>query len=137
MAKLNYVGGITDVLKQMERVRELMCYLPGIDCGACGSPGCKALAEDIVRGEAQLSSCLFLQRELVHKGKLPGERASALVEKVWGIDRLENDCYKRGATMEGNPRTEKRSRSLYHTKDIKLNRRCDEKKRRIYAMTRW
>ena len=106
MAKLNYTGGIESVLKQMSQVREMMCYLPGIDCGACGAPGCKVLAEDIIRGEAQLSSCLFLQRDLEHHGRLSGERAYALIEKVWGKNRLEKDCYKRGAKLEGETRTD-------------------------------
>ena len=35
-------------------VREL---LPGINCGACGYPGCDALAEAIVNGEAKVSAC--------------------------------------------------------------------------------
>ena len=100
MAKLNYTGGIDEVLKKMAQVREMMCYLPGIDCGACGAPGCRELAEDIVRGEAQLSSCLFLQRHLEQQGKLSGDRAYVLVEKVWGKDRLEKDCYKRGAKLD-------------------------------------
>ena len=38
--KLRYEGNIEEVLKKMEQVRKLMCYLPGIDCGACGSPNC-------------------------------------------------------------------------------------------------
>ena len=39
--KLRYEGNIEEVLKKMEQVRKLMCYLPGIDCGACGS--CSAI----------------------------------------------------------------------------------------------
>ena len=31
--KLRYEGNIEEVLKKMEQVRKLMCYLPGIDCG--------------------------------------------------------------------------------------------------------
>ena len=41
-----------------------MCYLPGIDCGACGNPNCQSLAEDIVRHEAQFSDCIFMQRNM-------------------------------------------------------------------------
>ena len=57
-----YDGTIDEMLKKMEQVRKLMCYLPGIDCGACGSPNCQSLAEDIVRHEAQFSDCVFMQR---------------------------------------------------------------------------
>lgn len=37
--------------------------LPGLDCGACGSPTCKTLAEDIVRGFANDTDCIFILRE--------------------------------------------------------------------------
>lgn len=33
--------------------------LPKIDCGACGSPSCLAFAEDVVRGEADTTDCIF------------------------------------------------------------------------------
>ena len=31
-----------------------------VDCGLCGSPNCMAFAEDVVRGEASLTDCVFL-----------------------------------------------------------------------------
>ena len=41
--------------------------LPGLDCGSCGAPTCKSLAEDIVRGEAVESDCVYYLRENLHK----------------------------------------------------------------------
>lgn len=44
----------TDLIKsihKMEMVTEIMKNLPGLDCGVCGSPTCRAFAEDIVKGE--------------------------------------------------------------------------------------
>ena len=35
--------------------------LPGLDCGACGAPSCEALAEDVVRGLAQVTDCALLR----------------------------------------------------------------------------
>jgi len=99
--KLLYKGDIDEVLKKMEQVRSLMCYLPGIDCGACGSPNCQNLAEDIVRNEAQFSDCVFMQRNMEQHGKLDKEHAFRLIEKTWGKDRLNRDCYKKGAKYEG------------------------------------
>ena len=99
--KLLYDGSIEEVLKKMEQVRRLMCYLPGIDCGACGNPNCQSLAEDIVRHEAQFSDCIFMQRNMEKHGKLDQEHAFRLVEKTWGKDRLNKDCYKKGAKYEG------------------------------------
>jgi len=31
-----------------------------MDCGCCGAPTCLSFAEDVVRGEAQLTDCIFL-----------------------------------------------------------------------------
>ncbi len=39
--------------------------LPKLDCGSCGSPNCRALAEDIVRGYAAETDCIFKLRERV------------------------------------------------------------------------
>ena len=41
--------------------------LPGLDCGACGAPSCRAFAEDVVRGHANETDCIFTMRELVSK----------------------------------------------------------------------
>lgn len=49
--------------EQLERVVE---SLPGLDCGSCGSPHCRSLAEDIVRGLAFETDCVFKLREQVH-----------------------------------------------------------------------
>ena len=44
---------------ELERIAE---ELPSLDCGACGAPTCRALAEDIVRGTATMEDCLLLGR---------------------------------------------------------------------------
>ncbi len=87
-------------LKKMQRVRELMCFLPGIDCGACGAPTCKSLAEDIVTRKANLSHCVFMQRNMEKHKKLNVDHSIKIIEKVWGKDRLEKDCTKKGAKNE-------------------------------------
>ncbi len=46
-------------LEKMDRIDKLLGELPGIDCGACGCPSCRALAEDIVQKKARLSDCVF------------------------------------------------------------------------------
>ena len=50
-------------VKMMIAMEKLIKNLPQIDCGACGSPSCKALAEDIVRGESTEQDCLIKMRE--------------------------------------------------------------------------
>ncbi len=39
----------------------LLERLPRKDCGACGAPDCETLADDVVRGEARLSDCVFVR----------------------------------------------------------------------------
>jgi len=40
---------------------EMLKLLPSKNCGACGSPDCKTLVEDVLRGEAQLRDCVFVK----------------------------------------------------------------------------
>ena len=44
-------------LRMMSDIQKLRDVLPGIDCGACGAPTCRAFAEDVVRGTAKRSGC--------------------------------------------------------------------------------
>ena len=46
-----------------EKIQELRKSLPGIDCGACGSPTCRAFAEDVVRGISNGRKCVVLESE--------------------------------------------------------------------------
>lgn len=52
-------------MRMMEQIEEITARLPGLDCGSCGSPSCRALAEDIVRGSAVELDCIFLLKEKV------------------------------------------------------------------------
>jgi iron only hydrogenase large subunit-like protein len=58
----------TDLSKAIKLMAELdrtLAELPGIDCGSCGAPTCRALAEDIVKGLAVETDCVFKLREKV------------------------------------------------------------------------
>ncbi len=58
---------IMEAMKKFERMEEVLCALPGLDCGACGAPSCQGLAEDIVQGKAHEIDCIFKLRAQVHK----------------------------------------------------------------------
>lgn len=75
-------------LQKMQQIRTLQSYLPGFDCGACGAPTCENLAEDIVKGEANMSYCVFVQRVMEKNYKLSPEQAFQTIEKIWGKNRL-------------------------------------------------
>ena len=44
-------------LRMMSDIQKLRDVLPGIDCGACGAPTCRAFAEDVIRGNVGRDSC--------------------------------------------------------------------------------
>lgn len=50
-------------ISKMKRVKEIVSKLPGLDCGVCGSPTCKSLAEDIAMGDAKLEDCIIRSRK--------------------------------------------------------------------------
>lgn len=54
---------IERAMEKFEKANNILSILPGLDCGACGSPTCKTLAEDIVRGFANDTDCIFILRE--------------------------------------------------------------------------
>ncbi|WZL74264.1 [Fe-Fe] hydrogenase large subunit C-terminal domain-containing protein [Clostridiaceae bacterium 35-E11] len=54
-----------EAMKKMEKIDYLCKLLPDLDCGACGSPSCRALAEDIVLGYSDLDDCIILFRDKV------------------------------------------------------------------------
>ena len=55
-------------LRMMADIQRIRSELPGIDCGACGAPTCRAFAEDIVKGKAKRNDCI------VEKGRTADEK---------------------------------------------------------------
>ncbi len=56
---------VSKAIAKMERLDQLTNELPGLDCGACGSPSCRALAEDIIRGIAVETDCIIRLKERI------------------------------------------------------------------------
>jgi ferredoxin len=52
---------VTAITRMQERDR-VAARLPGIDCGACGSPTCATFAEDVVVGDAEPAQCVILRQ---------------------------------------------------------------------------
>ncbi|MCF0134991.1 MAG: 4Fe-4S dicluster domain-containing protein [Lachnospiraceae bacterium] len=60
---INRLGNsIAESMHMMADIQKLRESLPGIDCGACGSPTCRALAEDTVRKCAKIEDCVLYRR---------------------------------------------------------------------------
>ena len=54
-----------EAMNKLERIDKIWETMPKLDCGSCGAPSCKALAEDIVNGHASENDCIFRMREKV------------------------------------------------------------------------
>lgn len=54
-------------MRMMEEMEVIRQGLPGLDCGSCGAPSCRALAEDIVRGKTTETDCVFMLREKIRE----------------------------------------------------------------------
>lgn len=59
----NLGNTLMESFSRFNQVERICKKLPGLDCGSCGAPTCKTLAEDIVRGEADESDCIYHLRE--------------------------------------------------------------------------
>ena len=72
---------VTAITRMQERDR-VAARLPGINCGACGSPTCAAFAEDVVLGEADQAQCVVLRQAQLEEqlARLAGVGVPALHE---------------------------------------------------------
>ncbi|HWS42332.1 MAG TPA: [Fe-Fe] hydrogenase large subunit C-terminal domain-containing protein [Pseudoflavonifractor sp.] len=50
-------------MEKLKKIQELEEQLPGLHCGSCGAPSCRAFAEDVVLGRASEEDCIFKMRE--------------------------------------------------------------------------
>ncbi len=80
---------IKESIAMMAKVEELCEKFPGLDCGSCGAPTCKALAEDVVRGIAGEKDCIHILREYIHK--ISGEMS--MLDSP-DKNKEENNCEK-------------------------------------------
>lgn len=60
---MKLADNVREAMVKMKELNELEKALPGLDCGTCGAPSCRDLAEDIVRGKGSIEDCVFFTRE--------------------------------------------------------------------------
>ena len=87
-------------LQKMKLIRQIVQMLPMADCGACGSPGCYALAEDIVQNRGIMENCIFIQRRYEEKGMLKPSDSLKIMKNVWGSDKFESKKNQNNDTDE-------------------------------------
>ena len=65
------------------RIDALAGMLPGTNCGACGLPGCRSFAEELVAGKIQPAQCTQLDADdVVNLASYLGVEAGAVVKRV-------------------------------------------------------
>lgn len=62
---MKLADNVIKAMQMMAQMKEIEEVLPGLDCGICGAPSCRELADDIVRGYSQATDCIFykIQKE--------------------------------------------------------------------------
>ena len=75
-------------MKKMNRFNELVKMFPQVDCGVCGAPSCQALSEDIVKGKAKLTDCIFVQKIYEQRGALSQADTIKIMTDIWGEERM-------------------------------------------------
>lgn len=58
---------MAESMRMMSDIQMLRDDLPGIDCGSCGAPTCRAFAEDVVKGKANEKECIIKLKDQLLK----------------------------------------------------------------------
>jgi iron only hydrogenase large subunit-like protein len=53
---------LSDAIHIMQEVEKMETHFNGVDCGSCGAPNCRAHAEDVVKGYAKESDCIYIKQ---------------------------------------------------------------------------
>lgn len=61
--RLPLSDNVAEAMTKLQQMNEIFSGLPHIDCGSCGRPSCRAMAEEIVRGHGSVTDCIFKLRE--------------------------------------------------------------------------
>ena len=64
---LTLSSDLKEAMQMMIQIDEIEKEFPGLDCGACGAPTCRAFAEDVVKGICKDTECIFVYRKRMKK----------------------------------------------------------------------
>ena len=62
-------SSIAESMRMMADIQKFKSTLPGIDCGSCGAPTCRAFAEDVIKKTACPEDCRLRNAEQNEDGK--------------------------------------------------------------------
>jgi len=63
----NLGSNMIESFSRLNKAERIEKQFPGLDCGTCGAPNCKALSQDIVKGEASENDCIYFLRQKLHE----------------------------------------------------------------------
>ena len=92
---MKLADNVIKAMRMMTELKAIEASLPGLDCGICGAPSCRALADDIVRGYAERSDCVFSVMHAAHGEEdwmpAPFRARSAVHQAAEKIDGYAHD----------------------------------------------
>ncbi|MFO8086844.1 MAG: [Fe-Fe] hydrogenase large subunit C-terminal domain-containing protein [Bacteroidales bacterium] len=89
MLKLD--NDLSKAIRKMQQIQMTMERLPRVDCTICGAPTCRALAEDIVQGKANINQCIFIQKRKEQKDLMTQQESLKIMKSVWGKPKLDKN----------------------------------------------
>ncbi len=81
-------------MQKMKRAFEINQNLPQVDCRICGYQSCKNLSEAVVKGDAEMEQCIFIQRILEHCDKMDISESMKVMTKIWGTKKTSSSIAK-------------------------------------------
>jgi ferredoxin len=83
--RLPLSSDLSEAMNRLKQMKAVFAELPHIDCGACGRPSCKAMAEDVAREQGEITDCIFKLREDI----------SSLASQIISLADLQPNALKR------------------------------------------
>ncbi len=77
-------------MEKMARIEEITEKLEGLDCGACGAPSCRALAEDVVRGLASTDDCIYNFNSNLHNLLKDMQKIEEYIPRTFRSEKKED-----------------------------------------------
>jgi len=98
---LGYAAGYFKI-EEDPRIAQALALLPGTNCGACGSAGCRNFAERLIKGEVPVTGCVS-----------GGPDVAAALAKFMGVEALQGLCKMTAAVHCGASESQRRKKANY------------------------
>jgi len=69
-------------MQMLSRIKKIEKHFCGLDCGSCGAPSCRALAEDVAKGFSTEEACIFVVRDQLQSMASEIEKISRLLPRL-------------------------------------------------------